>query len=486
MKLVRVLATVTLMLTLLGLASAQTWTPLKNTTPLSGAGTMLQLRDGRVLVHDGDASDWAILTPDAKGSYVNGTWSSGGSLPSTYGPLYYGSQVLLNGRQVVIEGGEYNLGAQIWTNMGAIGTVTPFSGPLTWKLNSPPSGWANIGDAQSVKLADGRYLQASCCFSNSRESAFFKGPNSWDTSPGLIIGPNNDEGSYTLLPSGKLLMVDAWSTTCSSTTSTELFNPSTKSWSCGADTPTELWDSSGHELGPANMMYNGKLFQVGATNATAVYNPTANTWAPGPIPANGLTGYDAPGAVLPNGTVLEMLGPPAFANGCEMELYNPTTNKLSSTANPPQCPGDPSYVGHFMLLPTGQVMFTDFSNNVQVYTPAGGVATSAIPKITSTNHTFLFGSKNNLLSVTNLNGLSQGAAYGDDYQPDTNYPLVRLKSSTGNVTYAFTHDDSTHSIAPNTKGTTKFDLPTTLKRGNYSLYVVANGIPSAAFLVKIQ
>ena len=169
-----------------------------------------------------------------------------------------------------------------------------------------------------------------------------------------------------------------------------------------------------------------------------------------------------------------------------MELYNPATNTLTNTANPPACPSDPTFVGHFMLLPTGQVMFTDFSGTVEVYTPTAGVVASAVPKITSTVHTFAHGSKNNLLSVTNLNGLSQGASYGDDYQPDTDYPLVRLKSTaTGKVTYAFTHDDSTHSIAPGTMGTTKFDLPTTLTPGSYNLFVVVNGIPSAAFPVTI-
>jgi hypothetical protein len=169
-----------------------------------------------------------------------------------------------------------------------------------------------------------------------------------------------------------------------------------------------------------------------------------------------------------------------------MELYNPATNKLTNTTNPAACPSDPTFVGHFMLLPTGQALFSDFSGNLAIYTPAAGVVASAIPKITSTVHTFTHGSKNNVLAITGLNGLSQGAAYGDDYQPEANYPLIRLKATNGNVTYAFTHNDSTHSIAPGTKGTTMFDLPTTLGAGSYSLYVVVNGISSAAFQVTLN
>ena len=484
MKVTRTLATAVLVLTLVGLASAQTWAPLTH-QPGVTLGPMLQLRDGRILVHEeqsGNGSAWHILTPDVMGSYANGTWSSGGNLPAGYAPFYFGSQVLLNGKQVAVEGGEYNNGTAVWTTLGAIGNVTPW-GPVHWVANTPPAGWTTIGDAQSVILANGKYLQANCC---TRQSAFFVRPNTW-TMNGLIAGTDNDEQAYTLLPTGKVLSVEAWATSCFGNNGSELFNPTTNTWACAAATPTQLWDTSGHELGPATLMYTGKVFQVGATNHTAVYNPTTNTWAAGPTPANGLTGYDAPAALLPNGKVLEMLGPGAFAAGCQMELYNPATNTLANTANPLNCPSDPTFVGHFMLLPTGQVMFTDFSNRVELYTPTPGVVASAVPRITSTVHTFTHGSRNNLLSVTNLNGLSQGASYGDDYQPDTDYPLVRLKSlTTGKVTYAFTHDESTHSIASGTRGTTKFDLPTTLAPGQYNLFVVANGIPSAAFPVTIN
>jgi hypothetical protein len=482
MKLFRTLGITVVVLALMGLASAQSWTPLNN-QPGIAAGTILQLRDGRILVHDNDNSDWAILTPDTSGSYVNGTWSFGGSMAALgYGPLYYGSQVLLNGRQVVIEGGEYNFGSAVWTTMGAIGTVTPFSGPLSWTANAPPVGWTTIGDAQSVILADGRYLQANCC---TTQSAFFTGPNTW-SSNGNLVGVDNDEGAYTLLQNGKVLMVDAWSTACSSTGSSELLNPTTNTWSCGPATPTQLWDSSGHELGPAIAMYNGKVFQVGATNATAIYDPSSNTWSSGPTPSGGLTGYDAPASLEPNGKVLEMLGPPGFAAGCQFVEYDPIANTLSNTANPTDCPGDPSYIGHLMILPTGQIMFTDFGGFVEVYTPASGTVAGVRPTILVRSTNLNSGSTNNLLYGYQLNGLTQNNAYGDDYQGDTDFPLVRLKSvADGSVHYAFTHDDSTHSIAGGTFGFTKFDLPT-LTPGLYDFVSVANGIESNKIRVTVH
>ena len=65
-----------------GIAVSQTWAPL-NHQPGVNLGPMLQLRDGRIIAHEeqsGNASNWWVLTPDATGSYANGTWSSGGQL----------------------------------------------------------------------------------------------------------------------------------------------------------------------------------------------------------------------------------------------------------------------------------------------------------------------------------------------------------------------------------------------------------------------
>ena len=78
----------------------------------------VELRDGRILVHEeqgGNSRNWHILTPDASGSYINGTWSSGGSMQSGYAPWFFGSQVLLDGKTIVVEGGEYNSGSSVWT-----------------------------------------------------------------------------------------------------------------------------------------------------------------------------------------------------------------------------------------------------------------------------------------------------------------------------------------------------------------------------------
>src|SRR5579859_427833 len=143
MNVFRSLCIATLALACCGIVNAQSWTPL-NHAPGAAVGVMLQLRDGRILVHEPSSRNWLILTPDSAGSYVNGTWSSGGALPSTYAPLYFSSQVLFgSGKNVLVEGGEYNFGSAVWTTLGALGSCTPF-GSCTWASNAPPTGWSTI------------------------------------------------------------------------------------------------------------------------------------------------------------------------------------------------------------------------------------------------------------------------------------------------------------------------------------------------------
>lgn len=277
---------------------------------------MLQLRDGRILVHeefDGDLGEWHILTPDSTGSYVNGTWSFGGRLPSGYAPLYFSSQVLLDGK-VIIEGGEYNAGSPVWTTLGAIGTIS--GGTLTWTANSPPVGWGSIGDAESVMLANGTDMQANCC---SSQNALFNGPNFW-TETGSVNQPNNDEAGFTLLTNNKVLTVDSKDDpNCGTSQGSELYDQDTGVWSCGPTTPVQLYGSD-EELGAAVLMYNNKVLQFGGSVvATALYDVATNTWSAGPTPPNGLDQADGPAALEPNGRVLAMLS----QSGCQFVEYDP-------------------------------------------------------------------------------------------------------------------------------------------------------------------
>jgi hypothetical protein len=146
---------------------------------------------------------------------------------------------------------------------------------------------------------------------------------------------------------------------------------------------------------------------------------------------------------------------------------------------------DSSYYGNFLVLPTGQTLFTDFFF-VSVYNPAGTFNPAWAPRIQSAPAR-VSPSGSYLISGHRFNGMSQGAAYGDDQQAATNYPLVRItNNATGHVFYSRTHDHSSMAVASGALVSTHFDVPATQELGPSQLVVVANGIPSAPAAVTVE
>jgi hypothetical protein len=86
-----------------------------------------------------------------------------------------------------------------------------------------------------------------------------------------------------------------------------------------------------------------------------------------------------------------------------------------------------------------------------------------------------------VIKGTKFNGLTQGGAYGYDFQDATNFALVRIgNNASGHVFYAKTHDPSTMAVATGTKAvSTSFDVQAGVETGDSSLVVVTNGIASA-------
>ena len=110
----------------------------------------------------------------------------------------------------------------------------------------------------------------------------------------------------------------------------------------------------------------------------------------------------------------------------------------------------------------------------------------AEPKITSVPTT-LTATDTYTVSGTQLNGLTQGANYGDDFQDATNYPLVRItNNASGDVVYARTAGMTTMSVAPNKASSANFTVPSGIETGPSTLRVVANGIASAAVAVDVN
>jgi len=477
MKAIRTLViTALLLLPALSVASAQTWTPLTH-QPTFGASTALLLTDGTVMVHDG-GQNWWKLSPDITGSYKNGTWAQMASLPAGYSPLYYASAVLPDGRLVVI-GGEYNFGSFAWTNLGAI--YSPKTNKWA-KLKHPPA-WTSVGDAQSAILPNGQMMLANAL--TSEQSLLDAKTLIWSADFATGKADGNDEEGWTLLPNGRVLTVNA----NLGVPASEIFDPATGVWTSAGSTVQLLTDPGSHEIGPAVLLPDGTVLATGATGHNAVYNSTTGTWSAAPdfpkVPAGQLDIADGPAALLPNGNVLCMTSPGVFNTGVRFFEWNGTAFK--QVASTPLAPVDSSYFGRMLVLPSGQILLTDGSTDVELYNPTGSANPAWAPTISKVATTLTHG-KSYLLTGTQLNGLSQGAAYGDDAQAATNYPLVRItNTASSHVFYARTHNHSSMGVATGAAlVTTHFDVPAGIELGASKLQVVANGIASTAVAVTIN
>jgi hypothetical protein len=133
-------------------------------------------------------------------------------------------------------------------------------------------------------------------------------------------------------------------------------------------------------------------------------------------------------------------------------------------------------------LPDGNVLFSDagFSSagsRLFLYQPDCCPVPAGKPVINSIT---VNGDGSFHLVGTRLNGMSQGAAFGDDSQMDSNYPLVRVTDAGGNVYYLPTYNWSSTGVQTGSKPvSTEFFTPSTLPPAiAYSLVVVATGISS--------
>jgi hypothetical protein len=523
-----------------------TFTWAQATTPFAGTGTMLQYPDGSVMMQgdtyynngrlsfiSGASNVWDVLKPSSTGSYVNNSNPSF-SLMSTP-RLYFGSDVLPDGNIFVL-GGEYSGtdGDDNETNTGEMYSGTTWS-PIA---NFPQ---ATFGDNSSMLLNDGLILLGTGAAQGQPYTAngftYLYNPtstaitamvngSSQSIAPGTysagipaLFNESNSEEGWVKLPDGDVLSYMLWENDYFQPNTAgyaELFDPMTGSWqdispadgTAHGSIPTlsqyidpisnQLW----LEEGPVLLLPNGNVFIVGGgTSNTALYNPGTNTWSAGPQIPYPYTSDDAPGAVLPDGDVI-FAADAALANGqytgpTALFDYTPPANGVGpgtitqlTGSNAPNDPGLKygAYPDRMLVLPTGQLMFTDGNyNEVFVGTPSGAPLPQWRPVVNG-----ITGGSGGVYTLTGLrlNGMDAGAAYGDDAEMDENYPIVRLTNVTNGVTtvyYATTSNWSLLSVATgNTPESVTFKLPAGMPAGNYSLIVSGAGIDSFPVAIHVS
>ncbi len=493
------LAFVVLMLTFLTLsvpwpaaAVVGSWTPLANPAP-AVIGHLMLLSDGTVMAQHADTptaatTNWYRLTPSTNGSYINGRWST--LAPSHHSRLFYQSFVVPDGR-VVFAGGEYGDGHN------DVEVFDPTASPAnTWTLPLA-SPAPDVSDASSELLPDGNLLVSPWyCDLTPPFTTLIYNPttNGWSFGPSSLGSQN--ESTWIKLPDDSILSIDRCTINgaCDSSdkspvtgyTNTERFIPSLGRWIADTPLPPGLLLWSNVEIGAALLLPNGKAFFIGGSGQTGIYTPSGTTnpgtWAPAHSVPLGLVNQDGPAAMLVNGKILCLVHDPGQANNPPKYVYE--YDYLSNSfalVSPPTAGWTTTGSGanrvSLLALPDGNVLLSDTTDQLYVYTPNPTSPVAAgKPSILSVGAN---GDGSFALTGTGLNGISAGAAFGDDAQMNSDYPLVRLTDTGGDVFYGRTSNWSSTGVRTGSKVvSTQFTVPNTVGPGNYSLVVVANGISS--------
>lgn len=484
------------------------WTPLVN-RPAGNVQAMLLMSDGTVMAQNQGGNAWYRLTP-VNGSYVNGSWTTRASMVSTR--TFYTSVVMVDGR-VLVAGAEYGSGwgnAEVYDSTrdypgGNPWTPAPVAAGLITTNNNPvpPNFGATAGFSDSIGmiLPNGNVLVGPVYpFVGNGTIVYTPGTNTWSAGP--TASNSQNEASWLKLADSSILVIDKGGTT------SERYIPATNTWIADRNPPAgNLYDGLGSEIGAALLLPDGRGFFLGATGRTALYTPSGSiaqgSWVAGPNIPNDPSGnaqgaVDAPAAMMVNGKILCAVSRAPYVDSMgNNQIFNPPTRFYEYTYDPaggigsfsavlPTPTGAAENVACFQTtmldLPDGTVLYSNYTNQLYTYSPVGSPLPAGKPTISSISANS-DGSYH--LIGTNLNGISAGATYGDDSQMDSNYPLVRLIDSGGNVRYGRTFNWSSTGVRTgNTPVSTEFTIPDGDINGGpggpgtYYLAVVANGISS--------
>jgi hypothetical protein len=444
---------------------------------------MMLLTDGTVMVQSNyDNQTWTKLTPTVSGSYVNGTWTTLAKMSTPR--LYFGSNVLPDGRVFVL-GGEYSgpFLNQNFTNTGEIyNPQTNKWTPIT------PHPDPQFGDDPTVLLPSGYILAGSI---DTPETYIYDYDfDFWYTgfSATKLRNDQSDEETWLMLQDGSILSYDIFASYQNGVGSAQRFT-SSFSWVDAGVVPVILsTPTQGYELGPGAVLPNGKAIVIGANEYTAIYTPPVGpgtgSWVAGPTLPAGMGADDAPGAMLPDGHFLFLADYYLFNSPTALFDYNYQTNTLTDiTSTLPTALQDElyysaAYTCRMLVLPNGGMLLTTGYDTLWEYMPSGQPQNSWRPTITNitkvNSHTYQ-------ISGARLNGISEGATYGDDAEMSTNYPIVRL-SQVGVSRYARTYNwtPGMSRAGETSQRSVTFDIPPGTPAGTYYVSVIANGIQSVS------
>jgi hypothetical protein len=470
------------------------WQQINMLSPTGdGFGVMLLLPDGKVMINgadniNGGTNRWFELKPSASGDYAAGSYTV--LQPMSQSRRFFASQVL-SSNKVFVLGGEYGSKSELPTGEMYDVVANSWSPIAAFpSTNNPPQ----FGDGMSEVLANGTIMAGD--LNSSQTQIYNPTNNTWAAGPSYFNNDTGGEETWVKLVDGSILTYAIRGT---APQRGQRFVPGSATALDAGPVPVSLTTSL-NELGPAMLLPNGKVFFIGANGNTAVYTPPppappngTGSWTQGPTIPGGLGANDAPAAMLPNGHVFFAAGatPNLLGGNVNFFDFDPTANTITPVGTPWTSSNVNVFDTFMLVLPTGQVLVSAYTS-LYVYSPDGGPDPAwqpVINNITSNGNNFT-------LTGTQLNGLSEGASYGDDAQMASNYPIVQLTDTRPTtlplgvqfypVYYAQTSNWSNNWVATGNKTvTTNFALPPGIPAGIYSLTAIANGISSNPVLAVI-
>jgi hypothetical protein len=465
--------------------------------------SQIHISSNATATHDGDS---LVFSGDRPACY--------GAVPSVLLP---GGTQILAGSLVDNTTRLYNIATNTWSLGGS--KVYDQSDEEGWALTSAPGTVVVYDIAKSIASGSG-FAESYNPVTGVWSSISPADGSALGTLPVLSSDALGSEfGPALRLQDGRILEIGGNNLTA-------LYTPSTKTWAAG---PTIIGSLNGHPANfgaddaPGAILPNGHvLFAADAGPAVPDQSTTGNTTELSPIITDipdtslyqvGWTVADADGTntVIPQQAVIVSIDSPTqitisdnanltqvgvqlkiggtFSAPTQLFDFNPAgAGSISPIAA--SYPGDltttGAYLTRMLVLPTGQVLFgVAQSTQIYIYTPDGTPSPALRPVINNITYN---GGGNFTLTGKQLDGQSAGADYGDDVQMDSDYPILRMVSSTGKVYYCRTTNWSAVGAVGSSSiiQTVNFTLHAGMPAGNYSAIVSGAGISSFPVAVSLS
>lgn len=355
----------------------------------------------------------------------------------------------------------YDAATNLWT------PITPADGTADGTLPVLTSSALGFELGPLLRLQDGRVFVIGA---NNHTALYDPSTNGWAAGPNIAGTLSNafgtinnaafgaDDAPAALLPNGHVLLAaDAGANPITTTGNT----------TAGSTTVTNIPSTAGLQVGWS---------VTGPTGVLAASTTIASI--------DSLTQIHLSRAALLTVTGASLTFGGTFSTPTQLFDFDPGTNTLSAVPSPdPILTVAPAFVTRMLVLPNGQVLFSNSTGQLWVFTPDGAPNPTYRPAINDITYK---GGGVFTMTGKQLNGPSNGSSYGDDVESDENYPILRLQSLTGNTYYCRTTNWSSTGVAGGAAPeTVNFTLHTSVTPGTYFAIVSGAGVSSFPLAINI-